>query len=344
MNTKCKLQLNSVVRVGLLAVVLAWTTTANSAENEVCNLDASKLPEQCLRFERSCPVLQSCVMDWVLRNDDIENFDVGTLALKPLDKRAGSADEHTVYSQPQAPVVVEQSPVIPQACRDDVMLAVTEDFAQVKGLPFRSAEQRMQRHMKTMQKRWRSQGWALQPNQVFAHLHECRDLCGAMIARLAQCHIWAVSNADLKSLVTFEVNQYDRDSIRDSYPFSVDRFVNSLPALSKDTQRRYHVAVIGRASRDGDAQHNYDLSYKRAHTVRSYLLELGLPNESVRLVWLGEQSPQIHAAMVEGYELDSLYRSLGEQRDLRINRSVLLVAYPVDEAHEAHEHEVAAYP
>ena len=35
--------------------------------------------------------------------------------------------------------------------------------------------------------------------------------------------------------------------------------------------------------------------------------------------------------MVEGYELDAFYRTLGPDRELRINRSVMLVAYPVDE-------------
>ena len=317
--------------LGVMLVSACLAPLQSMALAQVCNLDSESVPKQCLRFKASCPVLQSCVMDWVLRNEDIKNFDVGTLALQPLETDVGDADEHTVYAKAGAPVVVPQSPVIPQACRDDVMLAVSENLAQKKGLPFKSAQQRMQSHMRQMKKSWSAKGWSLSPNQVFTHLHECRDVCGAMIARLAQCHIWAVSNAELKSLVTFNINQYTQDHIRESYPMSVNRFVRSVQKVAGNSARQYQVAVIGRASRDGAAAHNYDLSYKRAHTVRDALIGQGLAADSVKLIWLGEQTPQIHPAMVEGYELDAFYRTLGPERELRINRSVMLVAYPLDE-------------
>lgn len=328
------MKLISITRLSLLSLMLvsiALTPLHSMALAQVCNLEAQTVPKQCLRFEASCPVLQSCVMDFVLRNEDVKGFDVGTLALQPLATGKGEADEHTVYAKAGAPIVVPQSPVIPQACRDDVMLAVSENLAQKKSIPFKSAEDRMQSHMREMKKTWSAKGWSLSPNQVFAHLHECRDVCGAMIARLSQCHIWAVSNAELKSLVTFNINQHTRDHIRESYPLSVNRFVQSVQKVAGSSTRQYQVAVIGRASRDGAAEHNYDLSYKRAHTVRDALVSQGLSAQNVKLIWLGEQTPQIHPAMVEGYELDAFYRTLGPERELRINRSVMLVAYPVDE-------------
>lgn len=324
--------------VGLLLLALG---ASNSSAAQLCSLRVDAIPEQCKRFERSCPVLQSCVMDWVLRNEDIADFDIGTLALQPLDERAGSPDENTVYAEPAKPVVIEQSPIIPQACREDVMQAVTENFAAKRSLPFAGAEQRIQKHMRKMHKEWSEKGWSLEPTEVFAHLHHCRDVCGDMIARLAQCHIWAVSNAPLKSLVTFDVNRYRPEAIREAYPFSLGHFARSVVDNNESRRRPYHVAVIGRASRDGSAEHNYDLSYKRAHTVRAMLIERGLPSDSVRLIWLGEQPPQIHPAMVEGYELSAFYKTLGPQRALRVNRSVLVVAYPVDESVEvgvAHAH------
>lgn len=319
---------------GLYALALALfllLPAQAAAIAQVCNLESESIPKQCLRFKGSCPVMQSCVMDWVLRNEDIQGFDVGTLALKPLATDKGEVDEHTSYARAGAPVVVSQSPVIPQACRDDVMLAVSENLAQKKSLPFLSAQQRMQKHMREMKKSWSAKGWSLSPNDVFNHLHECRDVCGAMIARLAQCHIWAVSNAELKSLVTFNVNKHTRDHIRETYPLSVNRFARSVQQMMERSTRQYQVAVIGRASRDGASEYNYDLSYKRAHTVRKALVDGGLVADNVKLIWLGEQTPQIHPAMVEGYELDAFYRTLGPDRELRINRSVMLVAYPVDE-------------
>ena len=296
----------------------------------ICNVAADSIPETCKRFERSCPVLQSCVMDWVLRNEDIADFDIGTLALQPLNEEPGSADENTVYANPTSPVVIPQSPMIPQACRDDVMQALTENFAAKRSLPFAGAEERIQKHMRAMHTQWAAKGWALEPTEVFAHLHHCRDVCGDMIARLSQCHIWAVSNAPLKSLVTFEVNQHAPAHIREAYPFALGQFARSVKHHNRDSRRPYHVAVIGRASRDGNAEHNYDLSYKRAHTVRRLLMEQGVRSEHLRLIWLGEQPPQIHEAMVEGYELSAFYKTLGAERELRINRSVLVVAYPVD--------------
>lgn len=328
------MKLSSIISTrlcGLLLVGCALAPLQGMALAQVCNLDSESVPKQCLRFKGNCPVLQSCVMDWVLRNEDIKDFDVGTLALRPLEAGAGEVDEHTVFAKAGAPIVVPQSPVIPQACRDDVMLAVSENLAQKKSMPFKSAQQRMQSHMREMKKSWSAKGWSLSPNDVFTHLHECRDVCGAMIARLAQCHIWAVSNAELKSLVTFNINQHTRDHIRESYPMSVNRFVQSVQKVAGSSARQYQVAVIGRASRDGAAAHNYDLSYKRAHTVRDALIGQGLAADSVKLIWLGEQTPQIHPAMVEGYELDGFYRTLGPERELRINRSVMLVAYPLDE-------------
>ena len=322
--------MNFRLRFAVFVVIACTLGVPAASAQRLCNVDADAIPAPCKRFERSCPVLQSCVMDWVLRNEDIADFDIGTLALQPLEEQPGSADENTVYAKPEAPVVIQQSPIIPQACREDVMQAVTENFAAKKSLPFAGAEQRIQKHMRQMHDDWSRKGWSLEPTEVFAHLHHCRDVCGDMIARLSQCHIWAVSNAPLKSLVTFEVNEHKASAIREAYPFGLGQFARTVQRHNRDSRRPYHIAIIGRASRDGSAAHNYNLSYRRAHTVRRLLLEQGLSNDALRLIWLGEQPPQIHAAMVEGYELSAFYKTLGAQRALRINRSVLVVAYPVD--------------
>ena len=97
-----------LVFVSLAFMPLQSVSKAKSVA-QVCNLDSQSVPKQCLRFKSSCPVLQSCVMDWVLRNEDIKDFDVGTLALQPLESGKGEADEHTIYAQAGAPVVVPQS-------------------------------------------------------------------------------------------------------------------------------------------------------------------------------------------------------------------------------------------
>lgn len=295
----------------------------NNSSNTICNLESNTIPKNCQRFSSNCSVLQTCIINDNLINEDIPN---AQLRDSIFVRAEGVSESNKIVSAtPDSPVTVvnKDNPLVSESCRQDVQANVIGNFAIKKNISQTLAKRRLQRHLNKIRAEWAAKGWQkLSPSDVFSHIAECDDLCGPMLAQLSQCHIWAVAQSPAKTLLTFEVDKYSWSKVTAVYPTSLPELAAS--AIGNDTHR---VAIIGRASRDGPADHNLILSLRRANTIRNRLIGMGIAPEYITLVWLGEQTPQIQGPIIERYGLTELYNELGANRKLAVNRSVMAVVY-----------------
>jgi len=320
---------------GILALA-ALGSAAPALGAEICGIPAADVPANCLSFQDTCPVLQTCVINQQLRNEDIPNARLRETVLVPLDEDRDSRDQATVTATPEQPITVasRDNPLVSDACRRDVARSLEEELVRGSSMSAGRARQMLRSHLEDMRSTWAERGWEqLRPAEVFAHVAECREFCGPLITQLAQCHIWAVSASPAKTLLTFEVRRHEWSEVYHQHPLDLQAIVGRLEA-----EPGARAAVIGRASRDGNERFNQHLSYLRSHTVRSRLLEAGVDADRISLIWLGEQPPRIGSGVADAYGLSELYRSLGDERGMRINRSVMVVVYPQAEAHDAEAH------
>ena len=65
-------------------------------------------------------------------------------------------------------------------------------------------------------------------------------------------------------------------------------------ATNLRTTPELQVEVGGHASAEGDAAYNLDLSTRRAHTVRDYLIEAGVSADTIRANGYGETRPLVN--------------------------------------------------
>jgi len=319
---------------GSLALIAAATMAAPAGAAEICGIDAGDVPANCLTFQNSCPVLQTCVINQQLRNEDIPNARLRDTVLVPLDDGPESQDAATVSATPEQPITVgsADNPLVSDACRRDVVRSLEEELVRGSSMSATRARQMLRSHLEDMRSTWAERGWEqLRPAEVFAHVAECREFCGPLITQLAQCHVWAVSASPAKTLLTFEVRRHEWSQVYHQHPLGIESVVERLKARPDS-----RVAVIGRASRDGNERFNQHLSYLRSHTVRGRLIDAGVEAERISLIWLGEQPPRIGSGVADAYGLSELYRSLGSERLLRINRSVMVVVYASEGLRHAH--------
>lgn len=315
-------------------VTLLGAVPVRAQAVEICGIDGSEVPAACLPLQNSCPIFQTCVINQQLRNEDIPNVQLRDTVLMPLQAEPGSEDAGTVNATPGQPIIVANAsnPLVSGACRRDVERGLVMDVARDRDLSSVRAQQFLRAHLEEMHSAWAARGWqSLQPAEVFAHVAECKEFCGPLVTQLAQCHIWAVSESPVKTLFTFEVRHHEWSHVLRQHPATLATIVDELhlhPAA--------RAAVIGRASRDGDEQFNQRLSYLRAQSVRSRLLENGIDGDRISLIWLGEQPPRIGSGVAEAYGLTDLYRNLGSERQVLINRSVMAVVYHPEGLRQVH--------
>lgn len=99
--------------------------------------------------------------------------------------------------------------------------------------------------------------------------------------------------------------------------------LDKLVTRAKDGQEP-SIEITGYADPIGSEQYNLDLSQRRADAVRAYLVEQGLPEQSIRIEARGETDPIVRCDKKQGKELiqclqpdrrsDILYSALEERR------------------------------
>jgi len=102
----------------------------------------------------------------------------------------------------------------------------------------------------------------------------------------------------------------DSDVLQSQFTPVLSQVAKSLNLYPKTT-----IDIIGHASTEGEAQYNLDLSYRRAESVRAYLLGQGVLGQRMATGGLGESQPLIYPERSEA--------------DRSVNRRVQVVLRPV---------------
>ena len=73
------------------------------------------------------------------------------------------------------------------------------------------------------------------------------------------------------------------------------QILNQVAGIAKKEQG-VHVVLVGKAERAGSDAYNLRLSKRRAETVRSALVQNGVPAGRIETRWVGEREPPVPTA------------------------------------------------
>lgn len=82
----------------------------------------------------------------------------------------------------------------------------------------------------------------------------------------------------------FDSSVLNEDSSRVLWEFLTD---------TKKINGQYIVNVVGHADRTGTKKYNDKLSKRRTDTIKHYLIKNGIPEDIIKVKWLGEADPQV---------------------------------------------------
>ena len=82
----------------------------------------------------------------------------------------------------------------------------------------------------------------------------------------------------------------DSHYIEDKHRKDLDKLVTKWN-LGVSIKEYSKVRIIGHTDNVGDDIYNLILSKKRVEAVRSYLINLGIPNSAIEMYYLGEDAP-----------------------------------------------------
>ena len=92
--------------------------------------------------------------------------------------------------------------------------------------------------------------------------------------------------------VEFETNQA---MIRPAYHVFLNQFSKNMAS-----RPRALFVISGHTDSEGSADHNYELSLRRAQAVKDYLVRLGIPHDKMRVIPYGESLPKTNNETEEG--------------------------------------------
>ena len=157
----------------------------------------------------------------------------------------------------------------------------------------------------------------------YRELAQCETVCAQVVHKIWAKHMEAVSR-----LPHFYFRYYlGSDRLQETYGDQLDEI-----AIYINDNQDFSVLLVGRASRIGSRALNYDLSRRRADAVRKELVDKGVEEGRIEIIYLGYEPPQINEEVRGLYRLDEPAVNLGhpirDQTWAAINQSVLAILVP----------------
>lgn len=133
---------------------------------------------------------------------------------------------------------------------------------------------------------------------------DCREFINPVPSTVIQQKLLESVVTEVLNLNTDALFEFDGSSIADLLPqgkAELDDLVTNIDNEYSNVDRIY---LIGHTDRLGSTAYNYQLGYKRAETVRSYLNQKGIPNHVISYASTGENEPVMNDCnSVKNYQL-----------------------------------------
>lgn len=133
---------------------------------------------------------------------------------------------------------------------------------------------------------------------------DCREFINPVPSTVIQQKLPESVVTEVLNLNTDALFEFDGSSIADLLPqgkAELDDLVTNIDNEYSNVDRIY---LIGHTDRLGSTAYNYQLGYKRAETVRSYLNQKGIPNHVISYASTGENEPVMNDCnSVKNYQL-----------------------------------------
>lgn len=240
-----------------------------------------------------------------------------------IERTSAIQDEHPINLSVSdgAPIVhggyvvtSPHNPLIDANCRAESLADAVTVWGQVHKTSGDEAFANREAHVRDLQVKFAT-------NPTFSawigHIANCEDFCLIAVRDLLACHVHAVGSLP-HQLVFFGL---DSSRIAPGGSAAVDDFA---ARLREAPERK--VLLIGRASRLGPAgpAYNRNLSHRRTRAVSDSLVSRGVPADSIQMLSIGYEEPQLTKAIADIYGNTDHFRRLGEGG---INQSVVMILY-----------------